>query len=193
MLKKYILLHIAIIFVILNFHIFHAEASSEKISAKEMNFILNKKYNDIQMSKKMLSTIIIIATKNVYQRYHVYIDPLLILAMIQQESSFKVNSISHKGAYGLMQITWSVWNANANPHKLDIFTRYSIKTREDLFDPVKNILAGTEILGYYLQKTKNIKKALGKYHGSGIKGQYWKSVLLLYGELKFASFENATF
>ena len=70
------------------------------------------------------------------------LDPTFVSAIIEQESKFKKNAVSHKGASGLMQITeeTAVWLAELNGmEKFD----YS-----DIFDPETNIALGT----FYLSK-----------------------------------------
>ena len=65
------------------------------------------------------------------------IDPLLILAMIEAESSFDPNAISTAGAVGLMQLL---------PSTAELFTD------EDPFDPRVNIYAGARYMSVLLEQ-----------------------------------------
>ena len=64
------------------------------------------------------------------------LDPLLILAVIGTESSFKPTARSNAGAEGLMQVMTSVHEA-----KFDAFGG-----PEAAFDPYANMVVGTDIL-----------------------------------------------
>ena len=66
------------------------------------------------------------------------LDPLLILAVIGTESSFKPTARSNAGAEGLMQVMTSVHEA-----KFDAFGG-----PEAAFDPYANMVVGTDILSY---------------------------------------------
>ena len=81
------------------------------------------------------------------ERYNV--DPLLIAAMIQQESSYRNYAVSHAGAVGLTQIIPRYWQ-NACPG--------------DLFEENTNINCGTYILAHYNQSAGSLKKALAYYN-----------------------------
>jgi membrane-bound lytic murein transglycosylase C len=70
------------------------------------------------------------------------VDKLLILAIIQTESDYKPNAISHSDAIGLMQIMQDTAGA-------DVFRmqgRWGKPTRHYLFEPKKNIEMGTAYL-----------------------------------------------
>lgn len=81
----------------------------------------------------------------ILQESHVYkLDPLLILAVIQKESSFRPHIVSSKGAIGLMQVVFSTGRETAKKLQWNSFSK------NDLFDPVKNVILGI----YYLNKLK---------------------------------------
>lgn len=84
------------------------------------------------------------------------LDPLLILAVIGTESSFKPTARSHAGAEGLMQVMTSVHEA-----KFDAFGG-----REAAFDPYANMVVGTDILSYLIQRTGSVRRALKWYSGA---------------------------
>lgn len=95
------------------------------------------------------------------------IDDDLVTAIIQVESSGNPKAISNKGAYGLMQIRWSVW-------KDELKKAGIVKEKRDLFNPRINIEAGKYILAYYMDKhDNNLKAALNSYSG-GAKRYYEK-------------------
>jgi soluble lytic murein transglycosylase-like protein len=78
------------------------------------------------------------------------IDPLLILAMIEAESSFDPNAISAAGAVGLMQLL---------PSTAELFTD------EDPFDPRVNIYAGARYMSVLLEQFNgDIGLALAAYN-----------------------------
>lgn len=87
------------------------------------------------------------------------LDPLLILAIIQVESSFDKYALSEKGAAGLMQLTADVLRA------LQI---------TDPFDPAENIGGGVAYLVWLLKKYDgNIELALAAYNaGPGAVDRY---------------------
>ena len=85
------------------------------------------------------------------------LDPELILAVIAVESTFRPKVVSQSGARGLMQIV-PKWH----PSKVK-----EIGGPQALFDPEKNIYAGSQILlGYLEDHQGNLRRALLKYNGS---------------------------
>ena len=93
-------------------------------------------------------------------------DPLLVLAIIQVESSFGPRAISHKGACGLMQVKPSTAHAEV--------TRLGWEWSGDnnLFEPVLNVRLGIEYLSKLVRKFGSVEKALIAYnHGeSAVRG-----------------------
>ncbi len=78
---------------------------------------------------------------NSAQRFR--IDPSLIYAIIEVESSFNPYAISHVPAYGLMQIVPQT--AGRDAYQL-IYNRKGTPSREYLFQPANNIQMGTAYL-----------------------------------------------
>ena len=87
-------------------------------------------------------------------------DPLLVLAIIQVESSFGPRAISRKGARGLMQVKPSTARAEV--------TRLGWEWAGDhnLFEPALNVRVGIEYLSKLVSKFGSVEKALIAYnHG----------------------------
>lgn len=78
------------------------------------------------------------------------VDPKLVFAVMQQESSFKRNAVSPKGASGYMQLMPGTAR------------RFGVT---DIFDPKQNIDAGTRYLRFLLDLFKgNVELALAGYN-----------------------------
>lgn len=85
-------------------------------------------------------------------------DPLLILALILAESSFRKGQISEMGALGLMQVKPSVGHALCQRRELNW------KGELSLFEPAFNIQLGTLYLFELILKFKDVKKAIIAYN-----------------------------
>jgi soluble lytic murein transglycosylase len=86
------------------------------------------------------------------------IPPLLLLAIINVESSFGTHAISHMGARGLMQVKpstgrWIVSQTGADWPGDD-----------RLFDPGFNLWLGTEYLAHLIDKFGSVEKAIVAYN-----------------------------
>ena len=90
------------------------------------------------------------------QRYDV--EPELIIAVIETESSFRKNAVSNKGALGLMQILPSTGFALAQELNVDF------QVDKLLHDPLMNILMGTYYLKKLLQQFGDLNLALTAYN-----------------------------
>lgn len=78
------------------------------------------------------------------------VDPKLVFAVMQQESSFKKNAVSPKGASGYMQLMPGTAR------------RFGVT---NIFDPKQNIDAGTKYLRFLLDLFKgNVELALAGYN-----------------------------
>jgi soluble lytic murein transglycosylase-like protein len=85
-------------------------------------------------------------------------DSALIKAVIRQESAFKIDAKSRKGAMGLMQLMPST----ARQYKV-----------QDILDPKQNIYAGTQHLRYLINRYNNVTLALAAYNaGEGAVAKY---------------------
>jgi soluble lytic murein transglycosylase-like protein len=111
--------------------------------------------NDIVYDR--LADEIIVASKKSGEKYN--IPPILILSVMQAESSFNLNAFSKEKAKGLMQINTAVWGDQLR--KAGIISKDS-----DIYDPQNNIEAGCFILRQYIDETKDFEKAMNKYLGA---------------------------
>lgn len=90
-----------------------------------------------------------------YEAQRVGIDPQIIFALIEVESNFRADAVSHAGAIGLMQVM---------PFWTDVLSKGSSR---ELYEPRVNIRYGCLILRHYLDIEKgNLDRALGRYNGS---------------------------
>jgi hypothetical protein len=85
-------------------------------------------------------------------------DPLLILALILAESSFRKGQVSEMGAQGLMQVKPSIGYDLVKRRGLDW------KGELSLFEPAFNIQLGTLYLFELILEFKDVKKALVAYN-----------------------------
>jgi soluble lytic murein transglycosylase-like protein len=92
--------------------------------------------------------------KIVYRKSREYeFSPYLVMALIQVESNFDRYAVSNAGAYGLMQINYSVWKDTLN---ID-YNR--------IFDEEYNIDLGLKVLKHYYQENSgNLYMALFRYN-----------------------------
>jgi soluble lytic murein transglycosylase len=117
-------------------------------------------------------------------------DPLLIMAVILTESSFKKGQESHAGARGVMQVLPNIGR--------DLATRSGLEWegKDQLFDPVTNIRLGTLHLFEQIIKFKDVKKGIIAYNlgetrlrgrlreHKPVPGQYYRRILENYNMLK---------
>jgi soluble lytic murein transglycosylase len=117
-------------------------------------------------------------------------DPLLVMAVILTESTFKKGQVSHVGARGVMQLMPATGQ--------DLATRsgYDWEGSEQLFDPVMNVRLGTLYLFEQIIKFKDVKKGIIAYNlgESRLRGrirqnkplprQYFRRILDNYNKLK---------
>jgi soluble lytic murein transglycosylase len=95
----------------------------------------------------------------VYEQSQKYgYDPLLLLALIQVESSFKKEVVSNMGAMGLMQMKPSVGSDVANRRGVDWYNRSM------LFEPDYNVELGSLYLFELVLKFGDVKEAITAYN-----------------------------
>jgi len=85
-------------------------------------------------------------------------DPLLLLALIDVESSFRREVVSHKGAMGLMQLKPSVGSDVANRRGIDWYNKSM------LYNPDYNIELGSLYLFELILKFGDVKDAITAYN-----------------------------
>lgn len=82
------------------------------------------------------------------------IDPLLMLAIIQQESGFDRTARSYVGALGLTQVMPQIH-------------RKKIRDGESLTNPTVSVRVGAQVFNEYLARENgNVNRALQRYNGS---------------------------
>lgn len=132
------------------------------------DYILHKNKKSFpQLAQLIVTTIFKMEEKhNISHQY--------LLALIQIESTFNVNAVSSKDCIGLSQINYKIWIEDKN-NKHNLIKNNVLKTKNQLYYPVKNIEAGAFILKHYISKGQNknkinpIKYGIKAYHGSGKK------------------------
>lgn len=99
---------------------------------------------------------------------HYQVNPHLILAIIRSESAFKTDTISKKGALGLMQVmpdtaNWVIDQAG-----------FRTTTQTSLLDPNLNIKIGTWYLSFLLERYNgNTVQAIAAYNAGPGKVSAW--------------------
>ncbi len=105
----------------------------------------------------------------VYQESQKFgMDPLLILAVIISESSFRKQQLSDMGAEGLMQVLPST--------AVKVAAKWGIKwpQKGGLWDNNLNVRVGTAYLFELILRYKDIKKAITAYNiGTGVTDEYF--------------------
>ncbi len=100
-----------------------------------------------------------------------HLDPMLVKAIVWRESRFDARKYGSAGERGLMQVSEKAADEWAHENKIDNFRA------EELFDPKKNLQAGT----WYLQRAVERWKiqsdplpfALAEYNAGASRAQRW--------------------
>lgn len=129
----------------LDFWISHIKGSDDYAELRDKYF---RSYNPHRRAEKGLRTSRVSPYDDLIKKYAKNLgwDWRMLAAVVYQESKFSINSISHRGAVGLMQVM-----PQTGIH-------YGIK---DLTDPEQNLLAGTS----HLKRLQNL------YIGSGMSSE----------------------
>lgn len=94
------------------------------------------------------------------------VDPLLVLAVISTESSFRMNAVSSAGAVGLMQVMPNVHRELVQDIARGV-GKHGYSSRDALRDPVVNIEAGIRVLKMYQEMSDgDLRETLLRYNGS---------------------------
>jgi soluble lytic murein transglycosylase len=99
------------------------------------------------------------------------LDPLLVKAVVWRESRFDPQKYGSVGERGLMQVSEKAANEWARENKIDNFRV------EELFDPQKNLEAGTWYLQrawqHWEQEPDPLPFALAEYNAGASRAQRW--------------------
>ena len=137
--------------------------------------LLNKKLIAIGIVIVIIAIFVLLFKDNImkmiypkkYEEYvSIYADKYqveenLIFALIKAESNFDKDSVSNKGAIGLMQLMEETAIDVANKNNIELDKE---NIREDLLKIDKNIDIGTKYLGMMLDRYGNIEIALAAYN-----------------------------
>ncbi len=137
--------------------------------------LLNKKLIAIGIVIVIIAIFVLLFKDNImkmiypkkYEEYvSIYADKYqvgenLIFALIKAESNFNKDSVSNKGAIGLMQLMEETAIDVANKNNIELDKE---NIREDLLKVDKNIDIGTKYLSMMLERYGNIEIALAAYN-----------------------------
>jgi soluble lytic murein transglycosylase len=99
------------------------------------------------------------------------VDPLLVAAIIREESQYDWRAVSRVGAIGLMQVMPATANAVAQRH------RFPTVVREDLFDQETNIRIGVRYVEQLLEQfSGNIVQTIAAYNAGPIVVENWATL-----------------
>ncbi len=88
-------------------------------------------------------------------------DPILVKALIRQESAFNPTARSPAKAFGLMQLIFPTAK------------RFGVHKRKDLLDPVTNIRAGSRFLDNLIRRFGSVELALAAYNAGPVVVEDW--------------------
>ena len=89
-------------------------------------------------------------------------DPILVKALIRQESAFNSSAKSRVKASGLMQLMYGTARI------------FGIKEKQQLLKPEENIRAGSEFLGQLIKRFGSVELALAAYNAGPLMVVEWK-------------------
>lgn len=89
-------------------------------------------------------------------------DPVLVKALIRQESAFNPMARSHARAFGLMQLIYPTAKI------------FGVKQKKDLMAPEPNITAGSKFLAQLIQQFGSVELALAAYNAGPLMVKQWQ-------------------
>lgn len=95
-------------------------------------------------------------------KYSNGIDPVLVKALIRQESAFDPRARSHAKAFGLTQVIYPTARI------------FGMKSRKQLFEPEANIRVGAEFLKRLVDKFGSVELALAAYNAGPDRVREWQ-------------------
>jgi soluble lytic murein transglycosylase len=99
------------------------------------------------------------------------LDPYLVASLIRQETEFNAGAVSHKSAYGLMQLLPSVGKAMAKKEGLKGFNT------NELLNPAVNLQLGTKNLRLVLDRFGGQQEyALAAYNAGDVPVRQWMAL-----------------
>jgi soluble lytic murein transglycosylase len=90
------------------------------------------------------------------------LDPLLVIAIMREESHFRYDAVSSAGALGIMQLMPATARSLGD-----------VKKNEDLFDAEKNIKLGTNYLSKLMARFKSPYHAIAAYNAGEHNVERW--------------------
>src|SRR5688500_9518535 len=95
------------------------------------------------------------------------LDPVIVAALIRQESNFNPRATSPVGARGLMQVMPSVGRSLARSQRIRGYTD------ESLYDPVINVRLGTQHLAGLFRRRPQLERVLAAYNAGEARVARW--------------------
>jgi len=174
-----------------NFYALSDELKGEKKKMSFMAHVMNIKsildtYDNKTRSYNSMDFAYLIAKES----FENNLDPLLVLAVIKTESSFRKSVVSHKGAIGLMQIL-----PNTAQYVSSMEDHIDLVSSQELFEPTTNITIGINYLSYLVDKFENQKYAIMAYNmgptnlvrkmrsGQQLPERYYRNVMKNYEQI----------
>jgi soluble lytic murein transglycosylase-like protein len=137
----------------------HVAEEQQKFFAQNLGGVI------LELQPKLeIATVEKITTTIMEQSKAKNLDPVLITALIYQESSFNKFAIGTNGEIGLMQVAYETWKNDP------ILKGNGVDGKDKLYHIRTNIKAGTDIFAqYYKESDRDVVKALYRYNSGGIK------------------------
>jgi len=164
------------------------KAAKDKVTSKWalprevlVNYILEKNRKVFPALAEMIVDSTLVASK----KYG--IPAGVLIALMDVESDYNYQVVSEADAVGLTQVHIDTW-VNTDNDKENLIKLGVLDSKDDLYDPHKNIMAGGYILSKYLNHAKDkqfenpVKYALTRYYGGNENSHYLKTCKAL-GEI----------